>query len=165
MTRTLDRPPLLPITDYGLAAATSLALLGAVLAPVAQNWRAQPRDSFPLSYYPMFSMRRRPTLEVTHLVGFDAHGRRVALPYKLTGSCGLNQTRKQLQRRVNRGEGEAVCRAVANRLAARGDQRYAAVVRVGVVTGRYRLDDYFSGPCEPQREVVHACAPVVRAGP
>ena len=48
-----------------MAAAASLLLLGAVMAPVRQNWRRGGRDGFPLSYYPMFSAKRRATASVT----------------------------------------------------------------------------------------------------
>ncbi|NJM08485.1 hypothetical protein HC891_23350 [Candidatus Gracilibacteria bacterium] len=41
-----------------LARGFSMVLVGAVLAPLIENWRAAPRDNFPLSYYPMFSARR-----------------------------------------------------------------------------------------------------------
>jgi len=41
------------------ASVFGLSLLAAVLWPLRENWRAARRDSFPLSYYPMFSARRR----------------------------------------------------------------------------------------------------------
>jgi len=41
-------------TARQLAATYSLALLAAVIAPILQNWRPEPRkDGFPRSYYPM----------------------------------------------------------------------------------------------------------------
>src|SRR5262249_22843254 len=36
----------------------SVVMIGATLSPVVENWREKPTDSFPLSYYPMFSQKR-----------------------------------------------------------------------------------------------------------
>lgn len=152
-------PPLLPITDRRLASLISVGLVAAVLAPVRQNWRRRPRDSFPLSYYPMFTAKRRSRMRVTHFVGLDRDGQRVHLPHDVAGSGGLNQLRKQIRRIVQRGDAEELCRAAAERVARRR-RRYPEVVAVQVVTGTYRLTAYFAGQREPDKEVVHACVPV-----
>ena len=55
-----------------VAFLSSLAMIGAVLGPIQQNWRAQPHDSFPLSYYPMFSAKRQAIETFHYLVGGDA---------------------------------------------------------------------------------------------
>jgi len=59
-----------------VAFLSSLAMIGAVLWPVHQNWRARPQDSFPLSYYPMFRAKRE-AIETFHYLpepcfGFSA---------------------------------------------------------------------------------------------
>ncbi|MGH8903231.1 MAG: hypothetical protein ACRDYA_16570 [Egibacteraceae bacterium] len=153
--------PLLPITDRPLASVISVGLVAAVLVPVVQNWRSSPRDSFPLSYYPMFTAKRKARMRVTHFVGLDGDGRRVHLPHDVAGSGGLNQLRKQIRRTVERGNAEDLCRAAAERVARR--RRYQGVIAVQVVTGTYRPTTYFAGQREPDKEVVHACAPVPRA--
>jgi hypothetical protein len=43
-----------------LALCFSVAMIGAVLLPLRENLRHRPKDNFPLSYYPMFSDRRKP---------------------------------------------------------------------------------------------------------
>ncbi len=48
--------------DKAMVLAGGVALLGSVLVPIRQNWRAKPRDGFPLSYYPMFSAKRSGTV-------------------------------------------------------------------------------------------------------
>ena len=102
------------------ASVFGLSLLAAVLWPLRENWRAARRDSFPLSYYPMFSARRRKRVRVTHLVGFDARGGRHLLPCRHVASGGLSQVRKQIRRTVEAGEAETLCAALAARLARAG---------------------------------------------
>src|SRR6266542_743485 len=72
-------------------ALLSVAMLGAVFWPVQQNWRAVPKDSFPLSYYPMFSQKRELIESFYYLVGRDAQGARYYIPRKWIGTGGQNQ--------------------------------------------------------------------------
>jgi len=111
MTTGTDR------TDKIIFYAASAALLGAVITPVRQNWRPVPRDGFPLSYYPMFSARRRRTGTVTHLVGVDADGRSRVLHYRHAGTGGLNQVRRQIRRSVTEDRADALAERAAGSVA------------------------------------------------
>ncbi|GAB4425419.1 MAG: hypothetical protein OHK0015_05450 [Chloroflexi bacterium OHK40] len=135
-----------------LAGGFSLAMLGAVIWPVIENWRPHPRDTFPLSYYPMFSARRGEREKVTYVLGIDRNGQRRTIPYDLIGVGGFNQVRRQVRQIVARGQAETLCSAVAARVA----PLYPDIVRVIVVTGTYNLDRYFAGDRSPLKEVVHA---------
>lgn len=132
-----------------LAATYSLALLGAVITPVRQNWRPKPRkDGFPLSYYPMFSARRPATTTVYSLVGVAADRTRVRLPYRIAGTGGLNQVRRQINRCVSEGRTEELCQRVARELIARNQQQrslFSEIVSVDLVASKFRLDDCFAG--------------------
>jgi hypothetical protein len=150
------------VRDKGLAGAFSLLVVGAVLWPVAQNWRETARDSFPLSYYPMFSAKRRKNVSVNYLVGLDERGGRHLLPYTYAGRGGLNQARRQINRLVREGKADDLCRTVSSRVARKKKGPYAGVTTVQVVTGRYRLADYFSGKKEALSERVLASRPVER---
>ena len=150
------------IEDGRVAAAFRLAMLAAVLLPIRQNWCRDKRDGFPLSYYPMFSLRRRERLSVVHLVGLTAGGKRRLIPYSYAGTGGLNQVRRQLHRLAHSGAADAVCERAARRLAAKGDGPLADVVTVQVVEGQYRLATYFAGDKEPLSERVYAARPVER---
>lgn len=134
----------------------SLVIIGLVLWPIRENWRKRPKDSFPLSYYPMFSARRSKSVKVTYLVGFDEHDQRVILPYKFAGSGGMNQVRRQIRRLVAKGHAERLCQAVAANVERQHREPWTNLVRVQVVTGTYRLNDYFLGKKDPLNEVVHA---------
>jgi hypothetical protein len=140
------------IRNRWLAGGFSLGLLGAVLWPIAQNWRATPRDDFPLSYYPMFSARRGKSAAVTHLLGLDAAGRRVPIAYALIGPGGFNQVRRQVRARVERGEAALLCAEVAPR----AWQAHPELVTLQVVTGSYRLHRFFAGDRRPRAEELHA---------
>jgi hypothetical protein len=146
----------------GFAGALSLAMVGAVLWPVLENWKEEPKDGFPLSYYPMFSLKRPKKADFTYLVGLDADGGRHLLPHRYAGTGGLNQVRRQINRLAREGKAEGLCQRVAERLAGEKDGPFASMVTVQVVTGRYRLAQYFDGKKEPTRERVHASRPVER---
>jgi hypothetical protein len=146
----------------GLAGAASLLMIGAVLWPVTQNWRKEPKDGFPLSYYPMFSTKRSERARVHYLVGFGTRGERQPIPYTYAGTGGLNQVRRQINRVVRGGRADTLCRIVAAKVAQDEEERFAGVVTVQVVTGDYRLTDYFTGNRDPVSECVRASCPVER---
>jgi hypothetical protein len=145
-----------------VAAGLSLLVVAAVLSPIVENWRENPRDSFPLSYYPMFSLKREETGRVTYLAAFDAHGNRFPIAHQVVGPGGLNQVRRQITKRVDRGEASKLCQSVSSRVGRRQEGRLADVVTIQVVTGMYRLDGYFSGDKSPVAEHVHASCDVKR---
>ncbi len=157
--------------EKGFAGVFGALLVGAVLLPVVQNWREQPKDGFPLSYYPMFSLKRSDSTTVRYLVGLDARGGRHLLPHTYAGTGGLNQVRRQINKVVRGGKAETLCRLVAAKVAQADEQRFAGVTTVQVVAGRYRLTDYFAEKrgsvwermdASRTREHVEASCPVER---
>jgi hypothetical protein len=150
--------------DRGKVPATllSLALIGAVLWPLQQNWREKPRDNFPLSYYPMFSAKRKAIESFNYLAGHDEHGTRHIIPYKFAGVGGLNSTRRQIGRIVREGRADELAATVARRLARQEKAPWSQIVTVAVVTGSYGVDDYFHGRKEPVSEKIRASCPVER---
>jgi len=150
--------------DWGKVPATllSLALVGAVLWPIHQNWRKQPRDSFPLSYYPMFSAKREPVEFFYYLVARDEQGTRYYVPYQLIGPGGHNSNRRQIRRIVNEGRAAELARSVARRLGRQDDLPWLKIVTVSVVRGKFAVDDYFHGKQEPVSEQITASCPVER---
>ena len=146
-----------------LAALASLAMIGAVLWPIQENWRKNPHDSFPLSYYPMFSAKREPIETFNYLVGHDAKGKRCLIRHSFAGHGGLNAVRRQINKKVREKRAEDVARMVAKRLAERDSGKWSKIVKVDVVTGRYGVDDYFHGRKEPVSEKIKATCLVERS--
>ncbi|MGJ7440659.1 hypothetical protein [Aquipuribacter sp. MA13-6] len=147
-----------------VTAAAVLTGLLVVLAPVRHNWGRSPRDSFPLSHYPMFSARRRATARVVHPVGIRSDGTRSRLSYHYCGTGGFNQVRRQLRRAVKDGRAAQVVTDVALSVAAAARAEDTDVVAVEVVTGTYRYRSWFSGDHEPEKVVAHARADVPGRG-
>ena len=125
---------------YGrLPALVSFLMVAAVFSPVAENWRENASDGFPLSYYPMFSTQRGEVYRQTHLVGVDAENNRILIPYRFAGAGGFNQVRRQINEMVREGHVNDLCRSVASRLSRRNSAPLNSVMRVRVVTGSYCL--------------------------
>jgi hypothetical protein len=146
-----------------LAALASVAMIGAVLWPIQENWRKDPHDSFPLSYYPMFSAKRRPIESFNYLVGHDTKGKRCLIRHSFAGHGGLNAVRRQINKKVRQNRADEVAQMVAKRLADREDGKWSRIVKVDVVTGRYAVDDYFHGRKKPVSEKIKATCPVERS--
>ena len=145
------------------AGVLGLLLLGAILAPIAQNWRANPRDSVPFSYYPMFSAKRGDRYVVNYLVGLDGQGNRHTIPFHFAGIGGHNQTRRQIDRLVREGKAAMLCQEVADRVRSDARPVYSHLVTVQVVTGEFRFDDYFNGNKTPVKERMRAACQVTRS--
>lgn len=140
--------------EQATALTAGTALVAAVLWPLRQQTRPEPRDGFPLSCYPMFTARRRRNGTVVHLVGVAPDGARTGLSHRLAGPGGLNQVRRQLNAAVRAGRSQHVVDQVARHPGAAGLQE------VRLVSGTYRYDAFFAGDRTPVREVVHATAVV-----
>ena len=123
-----------------LATAFSLLLVLALLSPVIQNWRQDPEDGFPLSYYPMFTTVRGETTKITFVETVDRAGEIHPVRYSHAGRGGFNQVRRQIKRMVRTDRADEMCELVASRLATR--KRYAGAQTVRFVTGEFHINDY-----------------------
>jgi hypothetical protein len=144
------------------ATGFSLLVIAAVFAPIVENWREDPVDSFPLSYYPMFTSARAETARFDYVVGYDADDRRQRIHYSAIGAGGLNQIRHQIEDAIDDRQAPRFCQRIAARVASRAGQRYRDIVRVEIVTGTYRFTDYFAGNRAPLAERLRASCPVSR---
>jgi len=161
---TLAQPESAPLFEVGKyrAALMSLALIGAVLWPIHENWRKNPRDNFPLSYYPMFSARRQATETFYYVLGRDAQGARYQIPHTLILSGGGNQVRRSLRKIMDEGRAPELAQSVAKRLARKEDAPWSQIVTVDVCRGKYVVHDFFHGRKEPVAETIKGSSPVER---
>ena len=143
-------------------ALLSVAMLGAVMGPIRENWREAPQDSFPLSYYPMFSQKREPMESFYYVVGRDGQGARHLIPRKWIGEGGQNQVRKNLRRIIHEERAGELAKSIAKRLAQQDAEPWSQIVSVAVVSGQYVMDDFFHGKKEPVSENVFGSARVKR---
>jgi hypothetical protein len=145
-----------------LALCFCFALIGAVLSPIQQNLSRHPKDSFPLSYYPMFSAKREPIETFYYAVGLDGEGKRTYLRHSVIGNGGENQVRRGLRKIINAGGGPELAQQVAQRVAKRDGRRYRGIVSVSIIKGKYSVNDWFHGKQEPVSERVYGTASVDR---
>ena len=151
-----------PILGPRSAAVFSAFFVLVVASPVVENLRNEPRDGFPLSYYPMFSYRRGEDYTVDHLFGLDATGGRSFISFAHVGNGGHNQVRRQVRRIVSEGRAPGLCRRVARRIAPLS--RYEDVEQLLVVSARYGIDPWFAGQREPIQVTIRSRCRVEREG-
>ena len=148
---TLGIGPPRRLRAYGL----SLGFLALMAWPVVRH---PPRDSFPLSDFPMFSHGRpNPFMRLTHALGVRADGGRVPLsPLVATGNREVLQAMVLLEMAAARDPARG-CREIAGRV------RDPALVAVELVTSEFDAVRYFLEAPRPLTRQVHARCPVPRS--
>ncbi|NJL74529.1 MAG: hypothetical protein HC892_05290 [Saprospiraceae bacterium] len=121
----------------------SMILIIILASPIKENWKAKPKDNFPLSYYPMFSKKRDTSYTLNYLVGFDANNKRHCIPYYMVSSGGMNQVRRQINKKCKEGESDKLAKKVARRIANSEKAPFDKLEKVVVMEGTYHLEDYF----------------------
>lgn len=141
----------------------SLACISLVGIPIIQNFREKPDDGFPLSYYPMFSEERHGTTQLSHAIGIRADGTTMSLHYRVVGSGGMNQVRRQIRKIVRSGDADELCRKVAAHVAQSRRTEYGELVEVAIVTDTYDFHEFFGSRRTPRRRLIVARCPVDRS--
>ena len=136
------------------ALVLSAITLFVVTVPIVQNFRADPDDGFPFSYYPMFTARRGEDTGLIHPVGVRADGSEVDLHYRFADDGGMNQVRRQIRKRVRNGQADLLCEEIARNVAASRDPAVSDVVEVQLVDDDYHIRNFFAGQQEPHRRKV-----------
>ena len=146
-----------------LAVVLSLILLAAVLSPIRENWKDEPRDNFPLSFYPMFNRKRCETTWLTYIVGYDGDGRNIQVPYWFAGSGGFNQVRMQLTKiGRDRTEAQKPCDSIAEKIARSRSIKYRQIVSVKIIRGEFNLKNFFKKTQKPVKTRIVATCEVKR---
>lgn len=128
------------------AVVVSLVFAVAVLSPI---FRSPPRDSYPLSNYPMFSHRIDAVNDVSAVIGREADGtRRLLSPQIIADSDEVMIALQSVNDAIGGGDRAtaALCETVAGRLF---DGSGAEIALVEVVTERYDTVAWFRGERDP----------------
>lgn len=140
------------------AAALMAAVVAGVLWPVV---RQPPRDSFPLSTYPMFSFPREPVVDIDVAVGVTATGSDVRLGPELIADTDEVIQAGAVVRRAVAGGGDAtgaLCVTIADRVAGSDIDADGVEVR----TDRYDAVAWYRDLDQPLATTLHAACPVRR---
>ena len=137
----------------GLAIVVTLLVL---LSPAAENWKRKPQDSFPLSYFPMFTAKRSETYSARTIYGVDSSGERIVLPYRFAGSGGFNSVRRQLGVRVREKRAGELCEQVAARVGRSKKREHKQIREVRIARETHNVDAFFAGELTPLSEKVYA---------
>jgi DNA-binding transcriptional LysR family regulator len=125
-------------------------------------FRHPPRDSFPLSDYPMFSHGlASPEFTLSHALGVRADESTVPLsPMVSSANREVLQSMMTIHNAVADGRAISFCHEVAARVAESSD--LDDVARVRIVTSRFDSVAYFESGPEPLERTLHAECAVAR---
>ena len=130
---------------YLLTATITLALLYPLTLDPFQG------DSFPLSTFPMFSVKRE-NPRISTLVAVDGSGESRPLPPAVLGTEEVMQSAMTIRRAAaNRKRARKLCREVADEIA--GDPEWADATHVELLTLRYDPIAYFMEPDGPDNPI------------
>jgi len=122
-----------------------------MLAVVWPAFADPPRDSFPLSNYPMFTFDRSTEASFSTVVVMSDGEPRTLSPRVIGGTDQVVQAAASVRQAINGDTTDALCREVAARLDQRGT--------VEVVTETFDTRAWFDGDETPIEREVHArCA-------
>ncbi|MAY80462.1 MAG: hypothetical protein CL930_06705 [Deltaproteobacteria bacterium] len=122
----------------------SAALTFSILAPIKEGWRGVYGDSFPMSWYPMFSKPRRPLERITYMVGVYPDEKRTVIPSTYFVRGPMNQARRHVAKYGrNSTKSMELCERAAKRIAKAETGRQSKIVQVRLVRGSFSREDYF----------------------
>ncbi|MDH3729829.1 MAG: hypothetical protein OES13_01700 [Acidimicrobiia bacterium] len=126
---------------------------------VQPAFRDPPRDSYPLSNYPMFAQPLEATNSADAVIGLTAAGeRRTLSPRRIAETDEVIQAVGYVYNELAAGRADQLCSDVARRVA---DDGPSHVVAIQVITERQDAVAYFQGVRDPE-VTLHASCEVVR---
>lgn len=147
-----------PLEGYARASALLISALF-IVATVWPALRDPPRDSFPLSTYPMFSsLRERPWIDV--IVGFDAAGNQHRIGPGLVANAEVMQAAQTIRKAIRRKQARSLCEQVAARVANSSD--HVEVIRLEVQSRQFDPRSYFVSDRQPLKLRRRASCEVLR---
>ncbi len=130
-----------------------------VFLVVQPAFRDPPRDSYPLSNFPMFAQPLEATNSADAVIGVTADGdRRTLSPQRIAETDEVIQAVGYVHNELAAGRTGRLCSDVAQRVADAGPSQ---VVSIQVLTERQDAVAYFQGARNPE-VTLHASCEVVR---
>ncbi len=130
-----------------------------VILVVQPAFRDPPRDSYPLSNFPMFAQPLEATNSADAVIGVTADGdRRTLSPQRIAETDEVIQAVGYVHNELAAGRAGRLCSDVAQRVADAGPSQ---VVAIQVLTERQDAVAYFQGARNPE-VTIHASCEVVR---
>ncbi len=129
-----------------------------VASPVVENWKENPKDDFPLSYYPMFTKVRGEYTYVSHLYGVDQNNNYYLVPHTVIAkNSGFNSFRKTVSRIIKNGQAGNLCSMVSKKLSSIEIEPYSQIKFVRVVTSKINIEEFMNKKGEDKKMfTVHA---------
>ncbi|MBZ0270697.1 hypothetical protein K8I61_01570 [bacterium] len=147
------------------ASTFGLVLVALILLPLVDFARTPPRDSFPFSFYPMFSTYLEDEVSINFVVATDGKKRERRVPPHLVtadGAPSMNLARKQIGRAVRLGgdELDELCRRSARRIHRQSisDRSWRRYRHVRIVGGHFSIERYFKDGEPLSEKVLASCA-------
>ena len=148
-----------------IIASICIICLLIVASPITENWKDDPKDDFPLSYYPMFTHIWGGSTFVTYFIGVDKNKNYYSIPhiYVIPGSS-FNTVRKQIIKIVRNGQAKQLCNFAARELRKVTVEPYSKTIALGVITSRINIEEFMNKRFKfPKEYKIHAqCLVVVR---
>jgi len=141
----------------------SLLLTFALLSPLKRDWRGEDGDSFPLSWYPMFS-KPRPALErIVYMVGVLPDGTRRVIKSNYFARGPMNQARMHVAKYAQRKKtSDELCKRASEKMSKRTRGSKSRMGQVRLVRGHFSREAYFGAGQElPEKDVVMAACHIM----
>jgi len=143
-----------------IIASISIFCMLVIASPIIENWKDEPIDDFPLSYYPLFLKNRGEETIVTYLYGGDKDKNYYTIPnyYVIPGS-GFNDARKQISRIIMYNQSLELCESTAKVLRIIEEEPFNKITHLGVVSSRVNITEFMNSEgnnFRPKEYLVHA---------
>ena len=141
-----------------IAILLSLLLTFALLSPLKEEWRGEDGDSFPLSWYPMFSKPRPAQEMIAYMVGVLPDGTRRVIKSNYFVRGNMNQARMHVAKYARQKKtSDELCKRASEKISEKKRGAKSRMRQVRLVRGHFSREAYFGADQElPEKDVVMA---------
>jgi len=128
-----------------IIAFISIFCMLVIASPILENWKDEPKDDFPLSYYPLFLKKRGEKTVVSYLYGADKDKNYYTIPnYYVIPGVGFNSARKQISRIIINNQALELCEFTAKVLRIIDEEPFNKISHLAVVSSRVNIEDFMN---------------------